>query len=185
MAGSDEIGGTAAAPPSVQQPSAPAAALGFGVAIPFVDHLGFVLTRFENGESEIRFTPQPEHLNSFDVTHGGAVMTLLDVAMATTARTLAPDSGVVTIEMKTSFLRPAVGALAARGRLLHRTATLAFTEASLLDAAGGLCAHATGTFKYMRRLATGARSVAALREAAPQGAGDAGAAAVANPEAPP
>jgi acyl-coenzyme A thioesterase PaaI-like protein len=41
------------------------------------------------------------------VTHGGALMTLLDVTMATAARSAAcnPDMGVVTIEMKTSFMR--------------------------------------------------------------------------------
>ena len=53
--------------------------LPFGAAIPFVHHLGFTLEKFEGGESELRYVPRPEHLNSFDVTHGGAVMTLLDV----------------------------------------------------------------------------------------------------------
>ena len=45
---------------------------------------------------------------------------------------------------------------------LHRTATLVFTEASLYDAAGKLCAHATGTFKLMPRLATGPGSAQPL-----------------------
>ena len=44
--------------------------------IPFARHLGFELTKFENGESEILYTAKPEHLNTFDVTHGGACMTL-------------------------------------------------------------------------------------------------------------
>ena len=51
----------------------------FGAHIPFVEHLGFSLETFEGGESELHFAPRPEHLNSFDVTHGGAVMTFLDV----------------------------------------------------------------------------------------------------------
>ena len=55
----------------------------FGLSIPFVDHLGFTLEKFEGGESELHFSPRAEHLNTFDVAHGGAVMTLLDVAMAT------------------------------------------------------------------------------------------------------
>ena len=79
----------------------------FGAKIPFVDHLGFSLEKFEGGESELLFAPRPEHLNSFDVTHGGAVMTFLDVIMATAARSVDPDMGVVTIEMKTTFMRPA------------------------------------------------------------------------------
>ena len=40
--------------------------------IPFARHLGFELTKFEGGESEIVYTAKPEHLNTFDVTHGGA-----------------------------------------------------------------------------------------------------------------
>ena len=127
--------------------------MNFGAEIPFVTHLGFTLELFEGGESSIGYTPLPEHLNSFAVTHGGACMTLLDVAMAVAARSVQKDMGVVTIEMKTSFMRPAPGngtPLTGKGRLIHRTATLAFAEATIYDAKGQACAHSTGTFKYVR-----------------------------------
>ncbi|MEI8169680.1 MAG: PaaI family thioesterase [Rhodoferax sp.] len=132
--------------------------LGFGVEIPFVTHLGFALTLFEGGASELVFEPQPEHLNSFGVTHGGALMTLLDVTMAVAARSVQKDMGAVTIEMKTSFMQPARGKLTGKGRLMHRTATMAFTEGTIFDALGRACAHATGTFKYAKRLPTGPKS---------------------------
>ena len=103
----------------------------FQVRIPFVEHLGFELQRWEGGEAEIGFDPAPEHLNSFNVVHGGVSMTLLDVVMAHAARSVQQDMGVVTIEMKTTFMQ------AARG---------------LQRAHGKLCAHATGTFKYVKRL---------------------------------
>ncbi|HNI76210.1 MAG TPA: PaaI family thioesterase, partial [Giesbergeria sp.] len=90
-------------------------------------------------------------------------MTLLDVAMATAARSHAPEMGVVTVEMKTSFMQPAQGPLVARGRLLHRTATLAFTEATVHDAQGRLCCQATGTFKVVRRLPVDGRQVHVLK----------------------
>jgi len=129
--------------------------LPFGANIPFVEHLGFTLEQFEGGQSELRYAPRPEHLNSFEVTHGGALMTLLDVVMATAARSVAPEMGVVTIEMKTSFMRPAQvaagQALVARGQLQHRTRSMAFTEGRVHDAEGQLCAVATGTFKYVVR----------------------------------
>ena len=129
----------------------------FGAHIPFVDHLGFTLEKFEGGHSELHFAPKPEHLNSFDVTHGGAVMTFLDVIMATAARSVEPELGVVTIEMKTSFMRPAkvpAGvSLVGKGHLLHRTRSMAFTEGRIYDADGQLCATATGTFKYVVRQA--------------------------------
>jgi uncharacterized protein (TIGR00369 family) len=132
---------------------------GFGVKIPFVEHLGFHLAKFEGGESQIDFVPRAEHLNSFSVVHGGVCMTLLDVAMAAAARSVDSEMGVVTIEMKTSFMQAAKGPLAGKGRLMHRTATMAFTEATIFDAGGKPCAHATGTFKYVKRLPTGATSV--------------------------
>ena len=136
--------------------------MGFGVAIPFVDHLGFELTQFDAGLSELAYAPKPEHLNSFGVTHGGALMTFLDVTMAAAARSVQKDMGVVTIEMKTSFMQPARGPLLGKGQLIHRTATMAFAQASVFDEDGRTCAHATGTFKYVKRLPTGPRSVNAL-----------------------
>ena len=123
----------------------------FGVEIPFVDHLGFELVAMEGGASELQFTPKREHMNSFLVTHGGAIMTLLDVTMATAARSIEPETGVVTIEMKTSFMQPCVGTLTGKGRLMHRTKSMAFTEGTIYDAEGRACAHATGTFKYVKR----------------------------------
>lgn len=142
-----------------------------GVEIPFVTHLGFRLTRFEGGHSQIDYAPKPEHLNSFEVTHGGAVMTLLDVTLATAARSVAPELGVVTIEMKTSFMRPAKvppgTSLIAKGTLMHRTKSMAFTEGTVYDDKGQACAHATGTFKYVQR-----------RDAEPPHTGRAGAAVI-------
>ena len=127
--------------------------VGFHVAIPFVDLLGFTLERFEGGESTLHFAPRPEHCNSFGVTHGGALMTFLDVIMATAARSVQPESGVVTIEMKTSFMRPAPvapgAALVGRGRLLHRTRSMAFVEGSVFAPNGELCSQSIGTFKYV------------------------------------
>lgn len=129
----------------------------FGASIPFVNLLGFTLEQFEGGQSELHYAPAAEHLNSFEVTHGGAVMSLLDVAMATAARSVEPDMGAVTIEMKTTFMRPAkVQAgqkLVAKGLLQHRTRSMAFTEGRVYDAQGQLCATASGTFKFMARRA--------------------------------
>lgn len=61
--------------------------------------------------------------------------------------------GIVTIEMKTSFMQPAKGHLIGRGKLLHRTRSMAFTEGQLLDEQGRVCVHATGTFRYVPKAA--------------------------------
>ncbi|MBS0389803.1 MAG: PaaI family thioesterase [Proteobacteria bacterium] len=130
--------------------------LDFGADIPFVKELGFALHRMHGGESELRYVARPEHTNSYGVMHGGAVMTLLDVAMATAARSDTPDMGVVTIEMKSSFMRPARGPMVARGRLIQRTRSIAFAEAWVHDAEGRLCSQSTGTFKYVPKAQPGA-----------------------------
>ena len=130
--------------------------MNFAVDIPFVDLLGFELEIFEAGEARIRYASNPDHFNAAGVTHGGALMTLLDVAMATAARSVQKDTGLVTIAMNTTFMQTARGQLSCKGRLIHRSESLAFTEATVYDEAGQSCAHATGTFKFMRR--PGARS---------------------------
>ncbi len=123
----------------------------FGADIPFIQELGFELHRMDGGESELRYQVQPRHTNSYAVAHGGVTMTLLDVAMATAARSVTPDMGVVTIEMKTSFMQPSRGALVARGKLMHRTRSTAFAEAAVYDEEGRLCSQSTGTFRYVPR----------------------------------
>jgi uncharacterized protein (TIGR00369 family) len=136
--------------------------LPFPIRIPFVEALGLELWGFADGKAELRVDLAETHLNHWDVAHGGVLMTMLDVAMAHAARSIhghGPERGpgVATIEMKTSFMRPAEGRLRALGTLLHRTTTLAFTEASVFDEQGRLCAAATGTFKYMRSLPSSGR----------------------------
>lgn len=141
--------------------------LEFQVRIPFVESLGFELLRFADDEAEIALSPREEHMNSWSVVHGGVSMTLLDVAMAHAARSPRgggePDPrGVVTIEMKTSFMRPGLGRIVAKARVLHRTASFAFCEGSIFDAGGELIAHASGTFKYLRALPAGGRELKRL-----------------------
>ena len=136
----------------------------FKIRIPFVEHLGFELLRFERGEAEIALSLRDELTNSWGVAHGGVSMTLLDVVMAHAARApgddgVAEESGVVTVEMKTTFMRPGLGRVVATGRRLHRTASMAFCEGSLTDADGQLVAHATGTFKYLKGLPAGGKRI--------------------------
>jgi hypothetical protein len=85
---------------------------------------------FEDGasrcrRSELHYAPRPEHLNSFDVTHGGACMTLLDVVMATAARSVQPGHGRGHHRDEDQLHAPGQGharrPLTAKGRLMHRT----------------------------------------------------------------
>jgi len=149
----------------------PTGKLQFPLHIPFVEELGLELWAFGGGQAELRVDLADAHLNSWAVAHGGVLMTMLDVAMAHAARSAnsqAPDHGpgVATVEMKTTFMRPGEGRLRAQGTLLHKTTTLAFTEGSVFNEAGQLCAHATGTFKYLRALPTTGRHAKPLQRIA-------------------
>ena len=124
--------------------------------IPFVGLLGLQLIRVSPDESEIALDLRHELHNSLEMAHGGVVMTLLDVAMAQAARSPAVEGGpmqpgVITIEMKTTFMRPGRGRIVGKGRRLHRTASMVFCEAQILSEDLKLVAHATGTFKMLRR----------------------------------
>lgn len=136
----------------------------FASRIPFVEHLGFELLEWEGGRAQVAIELREELTNAWAVAHGGVTMTLLDIAMAHAARSPnqpghPTSNGVVTIEMKTSFMRPGLGRLVGLGALLQRTASLAFCEGSVRDGEGQLVAHATGTFKYLRGLPAGGKRI--------------------------
>ncbi|ALS64507.1 phenylacetic acid degradation protein [Pandoraea apista] len=136
----------------------------------FIDHLGIELLSAEGGESVLRLSLAPQHLNSWEVMHGGVTMAMLDVALSTACRSVAPEgSGVVTIEMKTSFMQPGTGEMRAFGRLLHRSTTMAYCEGEVRDVNDKLVAKAMGTFKYLRRLAVGRTVREQRRPDAPSG----------------
>ena len=145
--------------PAAEHPPAamrqPRSAIPFPVKVPFVESLGISLQSCADGQAELRLDLDAAHRNAWDVAHGGVVMTMLDVAMAMASRSVsAAGVGVATIEMKTSFLRPAEHRLRAVAKVLHKTATLVFCEASLFDDQDQLCAQASGTFKALRGMPT-------------------------------
>ena len=122
--------------------------------IPFLEHLGAEIVGLDEGRVEIVVEVRPELCNSGRIAHGGVLMTVLDAALSVAGRsthTTDPDSPVrsVTIEMKTSFLRPGSGRLRAIGRCVHRTTSLMFCEGEILDAEGRAVARASGTFKLV------------------------------------
>jgi uncharacterized protein (TIGR00369 family) len=121
--------------------------------IPFLRLLGLTQEESSPGESHLLLPELRDELcNMLPAAHGGVLMTLLDVAMARAATSLA-DAGartVVTVEMSTRFLRPGRGPLRAHGRVLGSGKSLCTCEAHVRDAQGELVASAMGTFKYWR-----------------------------------
>jgi uncharacterized protein (TIGR00369 family) len=125
--------------------------------IPFVSHLGLVTEALGEGTARLSMA-LPEHFtNSLGTAHGGVIMSLLDVALCTAARTLHPDSlGVVTIDMSTSFIGGGSGdRLVAEARVLRDGRSMTFVEGEARNADGSLVAKAIGTVKVRRREAKG------------------------------
>jgi uncharacterized protein (TIGR00369 family) len=137
----------------------------FPVDIPFLNWMGLEFLDADAGKSKLKLTLQRHHTNSFSMAHGGVIMTTLDVAMAMAARSLFNDAsasldqqyGMVTIEMKTSFMAPSLwspelgGELIARGVCLRRTSQMAFCEAEIIGQDGKLLSKASGTFKAIKQ----------------------------------
>lgn len=125
---------------------------------PYLQELGVTFGEIGDGRSVVRLELADRHMNSWQVAHGGVLMSLLDVAMAMAARSLHAElHGVVTVEMKTSFLQPGGiqgSQLEARGHAYHQTTTMCFCEAEIWNG-HKLVAKGSGTFKYLRKLKSG------------------------------
>ena len=129
--------------------------LGEELNVPFLKLLGVRLITAEMGRGEILLALKPEHTNTWDVAHGGVLLTLMDVAMAVAARSSDPDDrSVITVEMKNNFMQAANGILRVKADTVRRTATMAFCEAKLYNDQGEICCMSTGTFQFIKRLAS-------------------------------
>lgn len=126
--------------------------------VPFIESLGVQLLEMADGRACATMTPRPEHMNSWAVVHGGVLMTLLDFVMAMAGRSARPDlageganaGGNLTVEMKTTFIRPAKGAITVTAQCVHAGRSLSFCEGEILDGEGRLVARASGTFKFWK-----------------------------------
>ncbi len=112
--------------------------------------LGFRMKRVEQATRtvEVDFDARAELLcNPMGQIQGGFLCAMLDECMSVACMVASGMTAVApTLEMKTSFLRPAMpGALLGIGRVLKWGRTVAFTEGELYDDQGRLLAKATGT----------------------------------------
>jgi uncharacterized protein (TIGR00369 family) len=112
--------------------------------------LGFQLlaVRQADKEVEVGFEARADLLcNPMGQIQGGYVCAMLDECMSVAGMITSGMTHVVpTLEMKTSFLRPAMpGSLRAVGRVVKWGRTICFTEGELYDGEGRLLAKASGT----------------------------------------
>ncbi|MDO8276292.1 MAG: PaaI family thioesterase [Serpentinimonas sp.] len=104
----------------------------------------------EDGVSRMVLDTKPELTNNFDNTHGGVIMTMLDMAMSSAALSKSGfTKAVITVDMSTQFLKPGLGRLTAHGRAVGGGKSICFCEAHIEDASGRMVARSIGTFKYV------------------------------------
>ena len=121
--------------------------------IPFVSHLRILTETLGEGTARLSLPVEPHLTNSLGTVHGGVIMSLLDVALCTAARTLHPESvGVITINLSTSFIGAGNGAkLYAEARVLKDGRSMSFVEGEAQNADGTLVAKAVATVRVLQK----------------------------------
>jgi uncharacterized protein (TIGR00369 family) len=102
------------------------------------------IIKLEDGLAEVRWLPQPEHLNRFGAIHGGALAGLIDSVASITS--LTKLKRIVTIEMNISYIKAATisnkilakGVVIQAGKSLIRTTVELFNEENQLITRGNL-----------------------------------------------
>jgi uncharacterized protein (TIGR00369 family) len=121
--------------------------------IPFLSHLKILTETLGEGTARVSLPIEPHLTNSLGTAHGGVIMSLLDVALCTAARTLHPESiGVITIDLSTSFIGGASGKkLYADARVLRDGRSMSFVEAEAKNEDGSLVAKAIATVRVRHK----------------------------------
>jgi uncharacterized protein (TIGR00369 family) len=119
--------------------------------IPFLSHLKILTETLDKGAARLSLPVEPHLTNSLGTVHGGVIMSLLDVALCTAARTLHPESvGVITINLSTAFIGAGNGArLYADARVMKDGRSMSFVEAEAKNEDGTLVAKAVATVRVL------------------------------------
>lgn len=99
----------------------------------FVDSLGIELKSFGPGWCETTVQASPALRQQHGFIHAGVLMTIADhTCGGAAASTVAEDKDVITVENKTSFLRPATASVfSCRADVLRSGKNLVFVEAAV------------------------------------------------------
>jgi uncharacterized protein (TIGR00369 family) len=124
--------------------------------IRFAEHLGVRVDSLEKGIARLSLEIKPEFTTSWGTAHGGSILSLLDITLSMSARTLYdPPRSIMTIDLSTSFIGTPTGTLHAEGRVLRAGKTTIFYEGEVGSESGELVAKAIGTFRARQAEKTG------------------------------
>jgi uncharacterized protein (TIGR00369 family) len=121
------------------------------IRIPFTELLGVQLIEMTKERAVVSLQRRPDLLNSWGATHGGVLMTMLDLVMSWAVRGhYGVVGGVLTVDLSVGFMKGSFGEkVMAEGKVLHGGKSTAFCEAAARDDQGNLLAKAIGTFKLL------------------------------------
>lgn len=118
--------------------------------VPFMGLIGARREFSDAGRARLVIDPRADLGNVIGAMHGGVVLTLLDVVMASAAVSVFDfRRTAVTLDLTTSFLEPGRGRLAADGEVVRHDDSVAWCRACVTDEAGRVVARAQGTFRYL------------------------------------
>ena len=113
-------------------------------AAPLTETLGITFAKLEPDEVRAELAWRQELSTIGGGMHGGALMSLADIAATVCATLNAPDGATTTTAESTSyFLRPVPGDATAVARPLRAGRRTVFVEVDVLDADGRLCGRTT------------------------------------------
>ncbi len=117
--------------------------------VPFMRLLDMRREFSEDGRARLFIDDRPEIGNVIGAVHGGVVITMLDVVMASAAVSKVDFTRTaVTLNLNTSFIEPGRGRLTADGEVLSYDGSVAWCRAAVTDGHGRVIAQAQGSFRY-------------------------------------
>lgn len=121
---------------------------------PFSKKLGVEAVRFEPDRAVLRLPYSEANTTVADVVHGGAVLSLADIAATAAAWTGVPNAleyRGITVDLSLTFIAAGRSqALTADAQVVRRGGTLTFLEVTITDEGGEVVAKALATYKLSK-----------------------------------
>jgi uncharacterized protein (TIGR00369 family) len=118
--------------------------------VAFTRWLGVQRAYSKDGRARLTIESRPELENVIHAIHGGVVLTLMDVVMASAAVSLVDfQKTAVTLNLNASFLRPGRGRLVADGEVLQTLDGVILCQAEVRDETEEVVARGIGSFRYL------------------------------------
>lgn len=114
-------------------------------------NLGITFDQLEKGDVRVKLTVLDNVLNFNDSLHGGAIASLMDVAISATLRSVFTES-ITTVSLTTNFINPAQ-----YGKVVYATASIVcsksriqYVDSKVVDEDGLIIANGVGVFSIIK-----------------------------------